>query len=185
MSLKHGLLGLLHYGPQSGYDLLKTFRDSLSHFWQATTSQIYRDLKTMEEAGWVESEQVHQRTRPDRRVYRLSNEGRSEFMRWLSGMESAEATAIRSSFTMRVFFSARLPPPTALELVRAYAAACGAALAALEEAAAAAESYSGAVAGSGDPTAWKLSITYGQYMHRAGLAWAAEAVSTLTKEYQL
>ena len=53
MSLKHGLLGLLNYGNMTGYDIDRTFKDSLFLFWQAQTSQIYRELNTMEKLGWL------------------------------------------------------------------------------------------------------------------------------------
>lgn len=47
MSLSHGLLGLLNYTDMTGYDLAKTFQDSLCYFWQAQTSQVYRELNKM------------------------------------------------------------------------------------------------------------------------------------------
>ena len=46
--LKHGILGLLNYGDKTGYEIMTVFRDSLNHFWTAQTSQIYRELQTME-----------------------------------------------------------------------------------------------------------------------------------------
>ena len=36
--LKHGILGLLSYGSMTGYDITRTFKDSLSYFWSAQTS---------------------------------------------------------------------------------------------------------------------------------------------------
>lgn len=45
--LKHGILGLLNYGDMTGYEIMKVFRDSLSFFWTANTSQIYRELNTL------------------------------------------------------------------------------------------------------------------------------------------
>jgi len=44
MALKHGLLGLLNYKSETGYDLDKLFKQSLNFFWKAQTSQIYREL---------------------------------------------------------------------------------------------------------------------------------------------
>ena len=41
--LKHGILGLLNYGSMTGYEINKAFKDSLSYFWNAQTSQIYRE----------------------------------------------------------------------------------------------------------------------------------------------
>ena len=46
--LKHGILGLLNYDDKTGYEIMTVFRDSLNHFWTAQTSQIYRELQTME-----------------------------------------------------------------------------------------------------------------------------------------
>ena len=60
MSLKHGLLGLLNYGPMTGYELDKAFKASLSFFWQAKASQIYRELGTMEQNGWLTSKRIVQ-----------------------------------------------------------------------------------------------------------------------------
>lgn len=46
--LKHGILGLLNYQDMTGYEINTVFRDSLCYFWNAQTSQIYRELQTLE-----------------------------------------------------------------------------------------------------------------------------------------
>ncbi len=46
--LKHGILGLLNYHDMTGYEIMEVFRDSLRFFWSAQTSQIYRELQTLE-----------------------------------------------------------------------------------------------------------------------------------------
>lgn len=84
MSLKHGLLGLLNYGSMTGYELDKIFRDSLSFFWQAKTSQIYRELDTMECHGWLTSERIIQNDKPNKRVYTITDSGKEELGNWLS-----------------------------------------------------------------------------------------------------
>ena len=58
MALKQGLLGLLNYGEMTGYELAKAFNDSLSFFWQAQTSQIYRELNQLEAEGLVYTERT-------------------------------------------------------------------------------------------------------------------------------
>ena len=63
--LKHGILGLLNYGDKTGYEIMTVFRDSLNHFWTAQTSQIYRELQTMEQAGWISQRHVAQAGKPD------------------------------------------------------------------------------------------------------------------------
>ncbi len=47
--LKHGTLGLLNYGNMTGYEIREIFNKSLNFFWQAQSSQIYRELHTLEE----------------------------------------------------------------------------------------------------------------------------------------
>lgn len=58
--LKHGILGLLNYGKMTGYEIMTVFRDSLSFFWHAQTSQIYRELQTLEKNGWIQSARIEQ-----------------------------------------------------------------------------------------------------------------------------
>ena len=49
--LKHGILGLLNYGDMTGYEIREIFNKSLNFFWQAQSSQIYRELRTLEKNG--------------------------------------------------------------------------------------------------------------------------------------
>lgn len=48
MSLRSALLTLLSSGPQTGYDLAKTFHSSVGFLWHAPDSQIYPELKKMQ-----------------------------------------------------------------------------------------------------------------------------------------
>ena len=115
MSLKHGLLGLLDYGSMTGYDLCKAFDDSLAFFWQATRSQVYRELTAMEKNKWLESDLVIQTGKPNRKVYKLTKEGREELDRWLATPAGMEDLENRSAFLMRLFFSSRLNPRQTME----------------------------------------------------------------------
>ena len=100
--LKHGILGLLNYGDMTGYEIMAVFRDSLSHFWMAQTSQIYRELKTLEENGWITATHVEQESRPDKNVLSITEDGRTELIKWLEkdGVEKPG----RSPLLMKTFF---------------------------------------------------------------------------------
>ena len=100
--LKHGILGLLHYGEMSGYEIMTVFRDSLSHFWVAHTSQIYRELQGLEKNGWIKSTRIAQESRPDKNILSITPEGRDEFLRWVR--EDTAKSAIRSPLLMKTFF---------------------------------------------------------------------------------
>ena len=81
--LKHGILGLLNYGQMTGYEIMTAFRASLSHFWVAQTSQIYRELQGLEKNGWIRITHVAQESRPDKNILSITEKGREELLRWL------------------------------------------------------------------------------------------------------
>ena len=74
--LKHGILGLLNYGSMTGYDIVQIFRDSLSYFWHAQTSQIYRELQTLKRNSWATDETIPQEGRPDKKIFTITDKGR-------------------------------------------------------------------------------------------------------------
>lgn len=100
--LKHGILGLLSYGPMTGYELMELFRESLNHFWIAQTSQIYRELGNLEKSGYAVSQRIHQSIRPDRIVYTITADGQAELNRWIN--EVSIDGERRRPMLMKVFF---------------------------------------------------------------------------------
>ena len=74
--LKHGILGLLHYHEMTGYEIMEVFRDSLNFFWNAKTSQIYRELQELERKEWAVKRIVPQSGKPDKNVYSVTEEER-------------------------------------------------------------------------------------------------------------
>ncbi len=101
------LLGFLHSGPLSGWDLLVTARTVIGQFWTITPSQVYRELAAMERTGLIEAQQSGPR---DRRPYELSDAGRAAFADWLSREPGAEQ--IRYPLLLTISFGAHLPPKT-------------------------------------------------------------------------
>jgi len=116
MSLPYGLLGLLSYNDSSGYELTKLFEDSLNNFWHAQGSQIYRELNRLENKGWVSSHTVVQENRPNKRVYSITDSGRSELDAWLRSSQIEQENP-HIGVLLKVFFGADAPSET-LELLR-------------------------------------------------------------------
>lgn len=108
MSLSYALLGLLSYTPMSGYDLMKFFNDSINFFWSAQTSQIYRELKTLEEKACITSLCTPSEKGPDRRVYRITDIGRSRLRDWLYDFPEYVDEDNRNAFLLRVFLSSNV-----------------------------------------------------------------------------
>ena len=77
MSLKCILLGLLSYGPESGYAMHKKFLEP----GRPKLSQVYRTLKEMRSEGFVTSTRENQEKLPARNLYHITNRGQKEFQR--------------------------------------------------------------------------------------------------------
>ncbi len=108
MALEHALLVSLSEQSGSGYELARRFDRSIGYFWSATHQQIYRVLKRMDEAGWVDGETVGQTGRPDKRVYRVSDAGRTELARWIA--EPTEAGHLRNELAVKIRAAAHGDP---------------------------------------------------------------------------
>jgi PadR family transcriptional regulator AphA len=103
MPLSHAILGFLEYQPMSGYDLKKYFDQSITHFWSATQSHIYKALENLEKEGFVKSEVIQGEGRPNRKQYQITNEGRGELRRWVSTPLPLEIK--REAWLIQVFFA--------------------------------------------------------------------------------
>lgn len=100
--LKHGILGLLNYGDMTGYEIREIFNKSLNFFWQAQSSQIYRELRTLEKNGWITITTVEQSEKPNKNVCSITEDGRTELLSWLSTQNPIGDT--RVPLLMQVFF---------------------------------------------------------------------------------
>jgi PadR family transcriptional regulator, regulatory protein AphA len=115
--LKYALLGFLNYQPMNGYELKQRMDRSTSHFWHARLSQIYVTLKAMEEAGLVVSRVEEQETRPDKRLYTITPEGRTDLRVWLIQPE-LELSPKKETLVLKLFFSGQLERETILTQLR-------------------------------------------------------------------
>jgi DNA-binding PadR family transcriptional regulator len=107
------LLGFLHEGPQSGWDLVATAQRMIGPFWSLTQSQIYRELATMAADGLIEEDEVGPR---ERRPYRLTDAGREAFAEWIDQQPGVEQ--IRYPLLLTLAFSRHLSPERLAEFVR-------------------------------------------------------------------
>jgi DNA-binding PadR family transcriptional regulator len=154
------LLGFLHSGPLSGWDLLVTARTVIGRFWSITQSQIYRELAAMERAGLIKAQQSGPR---DRRPYQLTDTGRAAFADWISREPGQEQ--IRYPLLLTISFGAHLPPETLAGFVASHRAAHAERLEAYETA-------KGAALGAVDTDRFALAtLEFGIRYERAVLEW--------------
>ena len=179
MSLKHGLLGLLSYGSMTGYELDKTFKDSLFLFWKAQTSQIYRELNGMEQSGWLTSEIVYQTDKPNKKLYSLTESGRKELHDWLSENNLDNEFQTRSTFLMKLFFSGEKNTGDNIKMLKEYKVRCLEELDALKTVGGSIEHYSQFTSQNREPVYWGLTARFGELHLKACLEFAEEAIKTL------
>jgi len=106
MSLKHAILGFLYSKPLSGYDLKKTFDESVQHFWPANQSQIYRTLAVLNDEAFVEIEVIVREDRMDKKIYHITEAGKEELRNWLS--KPLVPTDYREPFLIQLYFGGLL-----------------------------------------------------------------------------
>ena len=75
------LLGFLHEGPKTGWDLLDEVSRGLRRFWNVTSSHVYRELKTLEELDLIEA--AGEPGPRDRQPFKITRAGRRAFAHWL------------------------------------------------------------------------------------------------------
>ncbi len=101
--ITYGVLGLLAFwGPMSGYDVKRVFDHTLAPMWGAAHSQIYKELRRMKELGWVEMEREEQESRPDRKVYTITEKGKTALHEWQS--QPAAVFQLRDEMLLKVLF---------------------------------------------------------------------------------
>ncbi|WP_037577777.1 PadR family transcriptional regulator [Phaeacidiphilus oryzae] len=118
MKLESILLGVLAWHPRTGYDL-KKFLDSHGRFLRSNTqmSQVYRSLAKMESSGWVAHTVQRRPGATDAKTYRITDEGMTVFLDWLTGPYSPPSRFQDPDFGVRLAFAGFLTRDQLLGLI--------------------------------------------------------------------
>lgn len=182
MSLPYGLLGLLKYQDNTGYDLAKMFAASLNNFWHAQPSQIYRELNRLEEKGWVTSRSVIQNDRPNKNVFSITPQGLQALNAWANSNSPLFETT-HDPMLIRLFFGANAPEAT-LIMLKTYRDSSLAALPKQTEAIQASiEKYEAAIPGGNNESPyWQMTLDYGIIQAKANIQWVQACIEKLEKQ---
>ncbi|BCL34151.1 PadR family transcriptional regulator [Nostoc sp. MS1] len=108
MSLAYVILGFLQKQDMTGYDLKTScFDQCIAHLWPADQAQIYKTLDKLFEQGWINYHVEIQCDRPNRKVYTLTELGKTELVRWLKSPQPLPT--VRDTLLVQLFFAAELP----------------------------------------------------------------------------
>ena len=107
--ITYSILGLLAFwGPMSGYDIKHMFDSMLAPIWGAAHSQIYKELRRMEHLEWVSMQREEQESRPDRKVYTITDKGKTALHEWQS--QPPEVFQLRDELLLKVLFGTFASP---------------------------------------------------------------------------
>ena len=166
------VFGLLLDGKSSGYDLHKRIHGSVGFFWTPAKSHVYTTLGRLVDAGYATVQDVAQEQRPDKQLYRATDEGRTALRRWLED-SPLEPARFKNSFLLKIFFGAHMDREALIRHVEEGRADVQEELSQLE-----------AIERRADPEknfyGW-LALTYGLERDRATIRWADEALRKLRR----
>jgi PadR family transcriptional regulator, regulatory protein AphA len=171
---KYAVLGLLTWGPMTGYDLKKHSEESLAHFWHESYGNLYPRLAELQADGLISARKERRERAPDAIVYRITARGRRELELWLR--EPARPERIRNEMLLKVFFGAQTPVQATIRQVtdeRAQQEGVREAYAAIEARLRANESP--------DAPYWLLTLRRGQLLTEARLRWCDETLQALSR----
>ncbi len=175
--LKHGILGLLNYHQLTGYEIMIVFRDSLNFFWSAQTSQIYRELQTLETKGWVSKTTVSQQSKPDKNIYTITREGYEELLRWLSNGDQEHRS--HNSILMKVFFMGECSREENIRYFEGYKKYCGIFFRSLDAAEEHIKKYCDVLDNPDKALYWEMTVDYGRRAMQMEIEWAQSCIDRL------
>jgi PadR family transcriptional regulator, regulatory protein AphA len=109
MDVKTLCLGVLSRKECSGYEIRKEFEEGgFGHFQEAGFGSIYPALKKLTEEGLVVATEHQQDSRPDKKVYRITPQGRQALFEAVNREPGPDS--FRSDFLFTLFFADLLPP---------------------------------------------------------------------------
>jgi|SRR4051812_14400570 DNA-binding PadR family transcriptional regulator len=159
--MRFPLLALLASGPAHGYELKQALEQRFGAVLPPLNAgQIYTTLSRLERDGLVDDDAVAQDGRPNKRVYRLTEQGRAELSGWVA--EATPQTRLKDDFFIKLVLAQAAGIAEARELIDRQRGAYLQALRALDDVAAQA---------NGDVTTTALLVEGAALHLEADLKW--------------
>jgi len=171
---RFAVLGILSYGPMSGYDIKKFYEKNVAGFWSESYGQIYPILKRLAEEGLTTRSVHKQEGKPDRHIYATTEKGREELQQWL--VEPTDRHIGRHETLLKLMFGKQISLADNILQIERFR---DRQMEELKEI----ETLKGRFEPDeiDDPNMpfWQLAFAYGEHINRAYINWAEEAVAAL------
>lgn len=173
---KYAILGILSFGPMSGYDIKKFYEQSVASFWSESYGQIYPILKRLAKEGLATKSIQKQEGKPDRHIYAITEKGRDELQYWL--VEPIGRHVGRHEIILKLIFGKQISIADNIRQIEAFQDRQRKELTELEELK---EQFHIDRAENPNHPFWQLAFDYGKHVNRAYIQWAQKALASLRK----
>jgi DNA-binding PadR family transcriptional regulator len=109
------ILGMLRAGVATGYAIKRAVDQSTRFFWAASFAQVYPELASLEEHGYIVGREQPRGDRP-RKTYVCTTKGDQALSDWLASNRTP-SFEFRDEGLLRLFFADALPEEEAVALV--------------------------------------------------------------------
>ncbi len=168
------LLGFLNHEPMSGYDMKKRIDMMVSQFWSVGYGQLYPTLAVLEEESLIEKVATETLKGPKRNVYAITPSGREHLTQWLLLPDEKEYT--RYEILIKLFFGGKLDPAANVQRIEAFRKRYEQHQKMLEVFG---ENLRQVMDEDEDHKNYYMTMRFGQYVYKAYLDWAQEALNML------
>lgn len=171
---RFAVLGILSYGPMSGYDIKKFYEQSVAGFWNESYGQIYPILKRLAEEGLATKSVHKQEGKPDRHIYAITKKGREELQQWL--VEPTSRHIGRHETLLKLMFGKQISVADNILQIERFR---NRQINELKEIETLKERFEHEEADDPNMPFWQLAFAYGEHVNWAYINWADEALASL------
>lgn len=177
MALSHAILAVLSDHTCSGYDLAKQFDGSVGFFWNASHQQIYRELSKLEQQGMIESQEVEQSSRPNKKMYLVTPEGKAMLCNWI--IQPSKVPPVKDELLIKLFVGYLVPRDEIMRLLQEQRSLH---LESLETYRSIEQEYFTPSDALSETARFQyLTLRNGIHFEQGWLAWCEEAIATLSE----
>ena len=111
------VLGLLSFGNEmSGYEIRKAAQNLQYFYWSPAQSQIYRELRRLEEHG---SRHIKQVGKPDKQLFHINEGETAVFKNWLIH-ETLPPTMLKHPLMLKLYFGHMATPVEMVHMLQQF-----------------------------------------------------------------
>ena len=171
---RFAVLGILSYGPMSGYDIKKFYEKNVAGFWNESYGQIYPILKRLAEEDMATRTVHKQEGKPDRHIYATTEKGREELQQWL--VEPTSRHIGRHETLLKLMFGKQISLADNILQIKRFRDRQSNELKEIE---ALKKRFKHEEIDDPNMPFWQMAFAYGEHINRAYINWAKEAIAAL------